>query len=51
MKENHNREVKSKVSFSALYRYTAAAVIIWAIVIAGLLAWDINNENSDAIEL
>ncbi len=41
----------SKISFSMLKRYTAAAIVLWIIVIAGSLAWDIHHENEDAIEL
>lgn len=42
---------KSNTNFSILYRYTATAVILWIMIIGGLLAWDIHNENKQANEL
>ncbi len=51
MKPDNKTKDKSNISFSILYRYTATAVILWTIIIGGLLAWDIHNENEQAIEL
>ncbi len=51
MRDAHRMRGESKASYSILYRYTAVAVVIWAIIVGGLLAWDINNENEQAIEL
>ncbi len=51
MKDDHKIKDTSKISFSMLKRYTAAAIVLWTIVIAGSLAWDIHHENKDAIEL
>jgi len=42
---------KSETGFSVLKRYTALAIAMWTIIIAGSLAWNINNENKDAIAL
>ena len=51
MKTDNKIKDKSGISFSALYRYIALAIVIWALLIAGSLAWGIHNENKNAIEL
>lgn len=42
---------KFKKNSEALYRYTAAAVIVWTIIIAGSLIWNIIRERQDTQEL
>ena len=51
MKADSKTKEKSNSSFIMLYRLTAIAVVIWTIIIGGLLAWYIDNENKQAIEL
>ncbi len=50
-KDDHKIKDTSKISFSMLKRYTAVAIAVWTIIIAGSLVWDIQHENKDAIEL